>query len=145
MPQACLAGGHARSARRPRCNFGALACAVLLAWGTAPGHAGSLLPTGGNVTNGSASISQSGATLNINQSSGQAIINWQSFSVGHNNTVNFNQPGTSSATLNRVTGSTPSWIAGTINAPGTVLLVNPNGIAITKSGVVNTGGFAAST
>ena len=41
--------------------------------------------------------------------------------------------------------STPSWIAGTINAPGTVLLINPNGIEITKSGVVNTGSFAAST
>jgi hypothetical protein len=37
-----------------------------------------------------------------------------------------------------VLGSTPSSIAGTINAPGTVLLVNPNGIAITSSGVVKT-------
>src|SRR5262249_21034296 len=39
----------------------------------------------------------------------------------------------------------PSSIAGTINAPGTVMLVNPNGIAITKSGVINTGSFVAST
>jgi filamentous hemagglutinin family protein len=104
------------------------------------------LPTNGSVAAGSASISSPRAgTLNINQSSNQAIINWQSFSVGAGGTVNFNQPGASSATLNRVTGSTPSSIAGTINAPGTVLLINPNGIAITKSGVVNTGSFAAST
>lgn len=104
------------------------------------------LPTNGSVAAGSASISSPGAgTLNINQSSNQAIINWQSFSVGAGGTVNFNQPGASSATLNRVTGSTPSSIAGTINAPGTVILVNPNGIAFTKSGVVNTGSFAAST
>ncbi len=60
-------------------------------------------------------------------------------------TVNFNQLSAASSTLNRVTSSTPSWVAGTINAPGTVLLVNPNGIEITKSGVVNTGSFAAST
>ena len=98
------------------------------------------------MTAGSATIVQPNtSTLNINQSTNQAIINWNTFSVGRGGTVNFNQPGSSSATLNRVLSSTPSWIAGTINAPGTVLLVNPNGIAITKSGVINTGSFAAST
>ncbi len=104
------------------------------------------LPSGGSVTAGSAAIVQPNAsTLNVNQGSDRAIINWQSFSVGAGGTVNFNQPGASSATLNRVTGATPSSIAGTINAPGTVLLVNPNGIAITRTGVINTGSFAAST
>ncbi|MDB5581077.1 MAG: filamentous hemagglutinin outer membrane protein, partial [Bradyrhizobium sp.] len=104
------------------------------------------LPTGGSVAAGNATIVQPNSnTLNINQSTNQAIINWNSFSVGRGGSVNFNQPNSSSATLNRVLGSTPSWIAGAINAPGTVLLVNPNGIAITKSGVINTGSFAAST
>lgn len=111
----------------------------------APGLA-QQLPSGGSVSAGSAAIVQPNAsTLNVNQSSDRAIINWQSFSVGAGNTVNFNQPGAASATLNRVTGATPSSIAGTINAPGTVLLVNPNGIAITRTGVINTGSFAAST
>ncbi|WP_205524424.1 filamentous hemagglutinin N-terminal domain-containing protein, partial [Rhodopseudomonas sp. WA056] len=104
------------------------------------------LPSGGSVAAGSATISSPNATtLNINQSSDRAIINWNSFSVGQGGTVNFNQPGASSATLNRVTGATPSSIAGSINAPGTVLLVNPNGIAITPTGTVNVGSFAAST
>src|SRR5580700_2892497 len=104
------------------------------------------LPTGGTVTTGTATIVQPNATtLNINQSTNQAIINWNTFSVGSGDTVNFNQPSAASSTLNRVLGSTPSWIAGTINAPGTVLLINPNGIEITKSGVVNTGSFVAST
>ncbi|MFZ5736112.1 MAG: MBG domain-containing protein, partial [Pseudomonadota bacterium] len=104
------------------------------------------LPSGGSVAAGSATISSpNAATLNINQSSDRAIINWNSFSVGQGGTVNFNQPGASSATLNRVTGATPSSIAGSINAPGTVLLVNPNGIAITPTGTVNVGSFAAST
>ncbi len=86
---------------------------------------------GGNVTHGTATIgAPQGSTLNINQTSNRAIINWNSFSVGAGGTVNFNQPRASAATLNRVTGATPSSIAGTINAPGTVLLVNPNGIAI---------------
>src|SRR5215510_12340591 len=104
------------------------------------------LPTGGSVAAGGVSIgAPQNGTLNINQSTNQAIINWNTFSVGAGGTVNFNQPGASSATLNRVTSSTPSSIAGTINAPGTVMLVNPNGIAITKSGVINTGSFVAST
>src|ERR1700739_4293718 len=110
-----------------------------------PAFAGQL-PNGATVTSGSATIPQPNpTTLNINQTTNQAIINWNTFSVGRGDTVNFNQPGSSSATLNRVTGSAQSWIAGTINAPGTVLLVNPNGIEITKSGVVNAGSFAAST
>ncbi len=104
------------------------------------------LPTGGSVTHGTATIgAPQGGTLNINQASNRAIINWNSFSVGAGGTVNFNQPSASAATLNRVTGATPSSIAGAINAPGTVLLVNPNGIAITPTGTVNTGSFAAST
>ena len=70
------------------------------------------LPTGGAVAAGSATIGapQKG-TLNINQSSNQAIINWNTFSVGTGGTVNFNQPSSSSATLNRVISSTPSSIA----------------------------------
>nr|WP_249139283.1 MBG domain-containing protein [Bradyrhizobium japonicum] len=104
------------------------------------------MPTGGSVAAGSATIGiPSNGTLNVNQTSNRAVIDWTSFSIGRGGTVNFNQPGASSATLNRVTGSTPSTIAGTINAPGTVLLVNPNGIAISKTGVVNVGSFAAST
>ncbi|HTV36715.1 MAG TPA: filamentous hemagglutinin N-terminal domain-containing protein, partial [Xanthobacteraceae bacterium] len=104
------------------------------------------LPTGGTVvTPGTTIVQPNSTTLNINQTTNQAIINWNTFSVGRGDTVNFNQPNAASSTLNRVTGSTPSWIAGTINAPGTVLLINPNGIEITKSGVVNTGSFAAST
>src|SRR5438445_222496 len=124
----------------------ALAAALVLAIAPAFPSLAQTLPTGGSFAAGNVSIGtpQKG-TLNINQSTNQAIINWNTFSVGTGGTVNFNQPGASSATLNRVTSSTPSSIAGTINAPGTVMLVNPNGIAITKSGVINTGSFVAST
>jgi len=105
------------------------------------------LPTGGSVAAGSVAISQPNAThLNITQSSQSAVVNWQGFSVGQGSAVNFAQPNASSAILNRVTGGTPSTIAGSITANGQVYLVNPNGIAITKSGSVNAGGgFVAST
>ena len=125
---------------------GTLAAALLLVSAAACPSLAQTLPTGGSVAAGNVSIgTPQHGTLNINQSTSQAIINWNTFSVGAGGTVNFNQPGVSSATLNRVTSSTPSSIAGTINAPGTVMLVNPNGIAITKSGVINTGSFVAST
>ena len=140
-------------ARRPRQRdtkslfnrITAVSVAVTFAVAPVLAQAGQL-PQGGSVAAGSATIgTPHNGTLDINQSSNRAVIDWHSFSVGQGNTVNFNQPSASSATLNRVTGNTPSSIAGTINAPGTVLLVNPNGIAITKDGVINTGSFAAST
>src|SRR5581483_11147559 len=82
----------------------------------------------------------------LNQSSGRAVVNWNGFSIGQLNTVNIRQPGASAAMLNRVTGQTPSTIAGQLNANGQVYLVNPNGIAITRSGNVQVGGgFVAST
>ncbi|SFK50096.1 beta strand repeat-containing protein [Methylocapsa palsarum] len=104
------------------------------------------LPTGGRTASGSVTISPpSGNTLNIRQSSQGAIVNWQGFSIGQGNSVNIHQPNSSAALLNRVTGSTPSTIAGRLNANGQVYLVNPNGVAITKTGVVKASGFVAST
>ena len=54
------------------------------------------LPTGGQVSAGQASISQSGANLVINQSSNRASVNWQSFHVGKDAHVQFNQPSAAS-------------------------------------------------
>lgn len=84
--------------------------------------------------------------LTITQSSSKAVIDWNSFSVGQTGAVNFVQPNSLSAILNRVTGSTSSTIAGQVIANGQVFLVNPNGIAITPTGSVQVGGgFVAST
>ena len=111
-----------------------------------PAAAQSVLPTQGLVTSGAASIRQSGADLSVTQTSQRAIVNWGSFSIGPANGVTFDQPSASSAILNRVTGSTTSTIAGQLQANGQVYLVNPNGIAITKTGAVQVGGgFVAST
>jgi len=105
------------------------------------------LPQGGAVVSGQAIIGVPSAnSLTINQSSARAVIDWNSFSVGQNSSVNFIQPNSSSATLNRVTGSATSTIAGQITANGQVYLVNPNGIAITSTGSVSVGGgFVGST
>ncbi|MDX8346617.1 filamentous hemagglutinin N-terminal domain-containing protein [Cognatiyoonia sp. IB215446] len=105
------------------------------------------LPTGGNVVAGQAQItSPSTNQMTINQSTNNAVINWDSFNVGSGAHVQFNQPSTSSATLNRVNGSTGSEIHGQITANGSVFVVNPNGIFIGADGNIQTGGgFVAST
>ncbi len=108
-----------------------------------PGFA---LPQGGQVTQGAATIQQVNDTkLNINQSTDRAVINWNSFSIAPQEWVNFQQPTSTSATLNRVTGSTPSSIAGRLTANGQVFLINPNGIAFLPTARVDVAGLVAST
>ena len=121
-----------------------MASSVLVAGLSGLAHA-ETLPSGGNVAAGSATIAATGGSMAIDQSTARAVINWNSFSVGPAGSVAFNQPDAQSATLNRVTGTAASSIAGQITSNGAVYLVNPNGIAITASGSVNTaGGFVAS-
>ncbi len=102
-------------------------------------------PQGGNVVSGNATIDTNGATTNINQNTAKATINWNSFNVAANETVNFNQPSASSVTLNRVIGTSGSIIEGMLNANGHIFLVNPNGVIFTKGSQVNVGGIVAST
>ena len=74
------------------------------------------LPTGGKVSAGAASISQTGNVMTVTQGSQRAAVNWQSFDIGSQGTVNFVQPSSSSVILNRVLGGAPSQIFGKVNA-----------------------------
>ena len=102
-------------------------------------------PTGGTVTSGTATISQDGLVTNINQATGKATINWNSFSIASNETVNFNQPNVNSITLNRVIGNERSVIDGALNANGQVWLLNSNGILFNSTAKINTAGILATT
>ena len=103
------------------------------------------LPSGGVVSAGQATISQSGNTLNIKQTSQRAVVDWNTFNVGSQGQVNFQQPNAQSATLNRVNDSNPSQILGRITAPGQVILVNPQGVYFGKSSSVDVGALVATT
>ncbi|NCV52982.1 MAG: filamentous hemagglutinin N-terminal domain-containing protein, partial [Gammaproteobacteria bacterium] len=106
------------------------------------------LPQGGTVASGNVTFSNEGTSdapiLNINQSTQKAILNWNSFDVGSKSTVNFNQPNSSSSTLNRIHSQNASEIHGRINATGEVLLVNENGILFGKDSQIDVGSIAAS-
>jgi hypothetical protein len=68
----------------------------------------SVLPQGGSVAAGHATIgAATNNSLTVHQNSQNAVINWNSFSIGQPNTVTYQQPNAASATLNRVTGNTP--------------------------------------
>ncbi|MDR7994041.1 filamentous hemagglutinin N-terminal domain-containing protein [Thermosynechococcus sp. TG252] len=104
------------------------------------------LPQNPTVSEGQVSFQQSTPhQLHILQSSHKAIINWEGFSIGANEGVFFVQPGATAAALNRVTGLTPSSIAGQLNANGRIFLINPNGIVFLPSAQVNVGSLIAST
>lgn len=103
------------------------------------------LPAGGEITAGSGSISVSGDTLTVTQHSAKLAADWQSFSIGAGHTVNFVQPSSDAAALNRVLGADVSVIQGSLNANGRVFLINPNGVLFTPGAQVNAGALVAST
>lgn len=103
------------------------------------------LPSGGAITLGQGSIAVSGDQMVIKQATDKLGINWQSFNVGADGKVIFDQPGTQSIALNRVIGSDGSSILGKIEANGQVFLINPNGVIFGKNSKVSVGGLVAST
>ncbi len=122
------------------------ASALAIAFGlvAAPSGADAVLPSGGQLVAGSASIGPAvGGTLTIDQQSQRAVIDWQRFSIGAGGLVQVNNG--AGATLNRVLSGDPSSIMGRLAATGSVWLVNPAGVVVGPSGQVTTGGdFVAS-
>ncbi len=125
---------------------GALALAMMLnplkpAKAIEPGT----LPTGGEVLSGQAGIVSNGANMTITQQTARVITQWQSFNIGQNASVTFQQPNQSSVALNRIYDQNPSQILGTLKANGQIYLINPAGIYFSKSAQVDTGALVAST
>ena len=113
--------------------------------GVAQAQAPNAVPTGGQVTAGQVSITQSGTQTQITQGSNRAVVDWQRFDVGRNSSVNFTQPSAQSWTLNRVNTPDPSLIAGQITANGGVAIVNQSGVVFSQGSQVNVGSLIAST
>jgi filamentous hemagglutinin family protein len=101
-------------------------------------------PAGGEVTSGSGNVNQSGSTVTITQASQNISLNWQSFNVATNETVNFIQPSASAIAVNRIYDTNGSKILGQLNANGQIYLINPNGILFGQGARVNVGGLVAS-
>ena len=102
-------------------------------------------PTGGQVTGGIGTITQSGSTTTIQQSSQNLSLNWQTFNIAPRETVDFVQPNATSIAVNRILDPNGSVILGHLNANGQVYLINPNGVLFGKGAEVNVGALVAST
>jgi filamentous hemagglutinin family protein len=102
-------------------------------------------PKGGQVVGGQGAIQQNGSATVIQQDTQSMAIDWQSFNVATTESVQFIQPSSSSAALNRIFDQNPSQIHGAITANGQVFLLNPNGIIFGKEAQVNVGSLVAGT
>ncbi|WP_323162138.1 filamentous haemagglutinin family protein [Pseudomonas fluorescens] len=76
--------------------------------------------------------------VRIEQTADKAILNWETFNVGRNTTVEFAQQ-SNWAVLNRVNdpNARASQIQGQIKGDGTVMLINRNGIVFSGTSQVN--------
>ncbi|MEO8557544.1 MAG: right-handed parallel beta-helix repeat-containing protein [Rhodospirillales bacterium] len=129
-------------------GLGSVLAGLALGAGSAWAQVGpNTLPSGGQVVAGSATINQANPnTLNINQSTNRAVINWNSFDVGSNASVNFYQPNAGAWTLNRVSNSVaPSQILGHLTANGNVAVINSNGVIFGAGSRVDVNGLIATT
>ncbi|ALR20902.1 filamentous haemagglutinin family protein [Sphingobium baderi] len=75
--------------------------------------------------------------VTVEQTEQKAILNWDSFNVGRETDLAFQQGGSDWVVLNRVHDASASQIHGSITAPGTVLILNQNGVLFGGTSTVN--------
>src|SRR5581483_8980165 len=102
-------------------------------------------PENAEVVAGHAEFNQVDANSLKIKTSEKAILKFRKFNIGEGQSVEFVQPSSKSAVLNRVVGKDPSKILGQLKGNGRVFLVNPSGIYFGPNATVNTGSFLAST
>ena len=96
-------------------------------------------------TQGHAEAALSGNALTIKQSTDKASIAWQSFNIGVENSVHFEQPSATAVALNTIQQADASRILGRLTANGQVYLVNQNGFVFGEHAQVNVNSLVAST
>lgn len=112
--------------------------------------ANNMLPGNGNVIAGTIEGGFKGSwaqgnQMNLHQTTQNAIVTWDSFSIGANASVTIHGDHNNFNMLNYVTGSESSQIYGKLNSyvgdkqGGNIYLVNPNGVQIGNSAEINVG------
>jgi filamentous hemagglutinin family protein len=144
VPECAAARGKRASARSRAAVAVAMAVLALPAV-AAPGRNTLPIPRADFVARGSVSAPVvTGNRMVIEQHSDKAVVNWSQFNVGADAAVQFVQPSSTAAILNRIWDSNPSEIFGRVEANGQVYLINRNGFLFGDSAVVNVGGLVAS-
>ena len=128
--------------------------------------AGGLVPDSGLATSGVANAvtswqnantptqttSNGRTVVNIVQTAQQAVLNWTTFNIGRNTTLNFDQSAGGAnvgqwIAFNKITdpSGSPSQILGSMTAPGQVYVINQNGIIFGGASQVSAHALVASS
>ncbi|HRB29675.1 MAG TPA: caspase family protein [Nitrosomonas sp.] len=102
------------------------------------------LPVDPSIVHGGAVFDTVGNHMTIINSP-NAILDWQSFSIGADSSVYFQQQDATSMILNRVTGNDPSHIFGSLGSNGHIWLINPYGVLFGEHARIDAAGLMAST
>jgi filamentous hemagglutinin family protein len=98
-------------------------------------------PEGAVVVSGAATFDTSvPGQLAIHQTSAVTLIDWGSFDIGADELTQFFQPDATSTAFNRVNSGASTTIQGALKANGNVFVINPNGVLISSSGIIDVGG-----
>jgi filamentous hemagglutinin family protein len=102
-------------------------------------------PTAAEVVAGSATVIQSGNTINVQMGSSQAVINWDSLDTSYNETLNFLKDD-NFAVLNRVINGGPTRFDGSLFAEnGSVFIVNTQGLVFGPTAYIQASQFVGSS
>jgi len=119
--------------------------AVLAVVPPAPGA----LPSGGSVPTGFGGVGQFDYSitgeLHVREVAEKTIINWDNFDIGSDALTQFHQLGINPVVLNKITGGDPTGIFGSLQANGSVFIVNPAGIVFGANSHVNVTQLVASS
>ena len=102
-------------------------------------------PSGANIIAGDVKLETKGKTLEINQSSNKAIIDWRDFDIKSDEHTKFSQPSSKAIILNRIKDVKPSNISGKLSANGNVILINPNGLFFGANSQIDVNSLIATT
>ena len=117
-----------------------LSCLVV---SLAPSVANSIDPTPTVVTGQVDFIGLDTHSALINQTTQKAIVDYSHFNIPEGGSVQFVQPNSNAAILNRITGADPSLLNGTLTANGQVFFVNPAGVTFGANSVIRADVFMA--
>lgn len=144
-PETARGRGKTKTGKALRSAALVLGAALALPGWAQSSVAANALPGGAQVLAGQAQINRNAGQMSILQASDKAILQWNSFQIGSQASVRFEQPSASAVALNRVAGGEASQILGRLSANGQVWLVNPNGVLFGRGSQVDVGGLVAST
>ena len=88
---------------------------------------------------------RAGTTTTIDQASQNLSLNWASFNIAPQESVNFVQPSAAAIAINRIFDTNGTQILGHLNANGQIFLINPNGVLFGSGSQVDVGGLIATT